>query len=424
MLTHEENELLTRVGPGTEMNELFRRFWLPALLAEEMPAPDSPPVRVTLLGEELVAFKDTAGRIGFLDKRCPHRLANLFWGRNEEGGLRCIYHGWKYDVEGNCLDIPNVAKGDSFRENIKTFAAYPGIERGGIVWVYMGPKELNPEPPELEWTRVPDDHRYVRKMVLPSNYLQSMEGDIDSSHVSFLHRLPDYGPAADTLTGIGNPLMFKDRTPHWTIKDTDYGVMLAARRAGRDEGSYYWRVNQWLMPSYTIIAGKRDAALHCNIRVPIDDEHTIYFRLWWHADRPLSEAELDDLKHAGIMMPELIPGTFVPVENKTNDYLIDRETQRTRSFTGIKSVPAQDFAVQDDQAGPRMDRRLEHLVSSDQAIIQVRRRLLRALRELREGQEPPEAHDGARYSVRSLDMELPKGVAIEDGGREYMTAKV
>ena len=423
MLTREDNELLTRVGPGTEMNALFRRFWLPALLAEEMPEPGSPPVRVTLLGEDLVAFKDTQGRIGVLDKRGPHRLANLFWGRNEEGGLRCIYHGWKYDVDGNCIDMPNASEGDGFKERIKTFAAYPGEERGGLVWVYMGPKDLRPEPPELEWTRVPDSHRYVRKMVLASNYLQSMEGDIDSSHVSFLHQLPDYGPAAETLTGIANPLMYQDRTPQWTIKDTEYGVMLAARRAAGDD-SYYWRVNQWLMPSYTIVAGKRDAALHCNVRVPVDDEHTIYFRLWWHSDRPLTEVELDDLKHAGIMMPELIPGTFQTVEHSGNDYLIDREKQRTVSFTGIKSVPAQDLAVQDDQGGPRMDRSLEHLVSSDQAIIQVRRRLLRALTDLREGQEPPEAHDGGRYRVRSLDMVLPKGVAIEEGGREYMTAKV
>ena len=422
MLTQEDNELLTRVGPGTEMNALFRRFWLPALLAEEIPERDSPPVRVTLLGEELVAFKDTQGRIGFLDKRCPHRLANLFWGRNEEGGLRCIYHGWKYDVEGNCVDIPNDAGGEGFRARIKTFAAYPGIVRGGLVWVYMGPKELSPEPPELEWTHVPDSHRYVRKMLLPSNYLQSLEGDIDSSHVSFLHGMRDYGPASDTLTGIANPLMYRDRRPQWTIKDTEYGVMLAARRDA-DDDSYYWRVNQWLMPAYTIIAGKRDAALHCNIRVPVDDEHAIFFRLWWHSDRPLSELELDDLQHAGIMMPEITPGTFQPVENKGNDYLIDRDKQRTESFTGIKSVPGQDFAVQDDQGGPRMDRGLEHLVSADQAIVQVRRRLLRALTDLREGQEPAEAHDGARYRVRSLDMVLPKDVAIEEGGREYMTTR-
>lgn len=423
MLTQEENQLLTLTGPATEMGTLLRRFWMPALLADELPEPDCPPVRVTVMGEQLVAFKDTDGRIGFLDKRCPHRLASLFWGRNEEGGLRCAYHGWKFDVVGACVDIPNAPEGVSYKDKIGAFAAYPGAEHGGIIWIYMGPPELRAELPELEFTRVPESHRFIRKIVVNCNYLQAMEGDIDSSHVSFLHRIEYFGPGADTLTGVANPTMFKDTSPSWHVHDTEYGVMLAARRDAGDEG-YHWRVNQWLMPGITIIANRTGNTLQINMRTPIDETHVMLFRLWWHPERPLTDVEVDDLSNAGIMMAELIPGTFDPSENMDNDYLIDRVKQSSgKSYTGIKSVPAQDMAMQEDQAGPLTDRSIEHLVSSDTAIIQVRRRLLSSVLALREGQEPPEAHSPDLYRVRSLDMVLPKDQDIETQGREHMVAR-
>lgn len=425
MLTVEENQLMTRTGQGTPMGDLFRRFWLPALLAEELPAPDCTPVRATILGEKLVAFKDSRGRIGFLDQRCPHRLSNLFFGRNEQGGLRCIYHGWKLDVEGNCLDVPNAPEGESYRHKVKAFAAYPALERGGIIWVYMGPRDLAPEFPEMEWTRAPSDHRYISKMFIGGNYLQTAEGDIDSSHVGFLHsRLSSETIGSNaTIGGAPRPQLTRDRAPVWTITDTDYGVMLAARRdAGEDE--HYWRVNQWLMPAYTMIASQVGQSLQCNIRVPMDDEHTLYFRLRWHPDRPLTDAEVNEYKHGGVLFPELLPGTFLTKENVSNDYLIDRAAQRTVSFAGIKSIPAQDFAVQEDMGGPIMDRSLEHLVSADQAIIRVRRRLLDAARQLQEGSEPPEAHNGEAYRVRSLDIILPASTPFEEGAREHLMSHV
>lgn len=423
MLSPEENVVLTQVEPGTPLNELFRRFWLPVLLADELPQPGSPPVRVRVLGEDLVAFRDTEDRIGFLDRRCPHRLANLFWGRNESGGLRCAYHGWLFDVTGVCIDIPNAPEGASYREKVQAFAAYPGVEAGGLVWVYMGPPGAAAQLPELEFTRVPAERRFIRKMILPGNYLQIMEGDVDSSHLSFLHSagIPD---RAGMLAGASSPYMKSDRAPRWTVSETPYGIRLAARR-NAEADSYYWRVNQWLIPAYTMIAARWDDAIHINIRVPQDDQHTIYFRLWWHPDRPFSEGEREEMETGGVLMPEIEPGTFQTVERMENDYLIDREKQRSgASFTGIKSVSAQDFAMQEDQGGLIADRSLEHLVSSDTAIIAIRHRLLGAVNALQEGREPPETGDGSLYRVRSLDMVLPRDVPVEVGGARYMIAKV
>lgn len=158
MLKPDENELVTCTGPDTPMGAFFRRFWLPIMLAEELPAPDCPPVRARILGEDLVAFRDTAGKIGLLEAHCAHRRAHLFFGRNEECGLRCVYHGWKYDVDGNCVDMPSEPADSQFKEKIK-LTAYPCQEQGGVIWSYMGPRELMPEMPALEWARVPDSHR-------------------------------------------------------------------------------------------------------------------------------------------------------------------------------------------------------------------------------------------------------------------------
>src|SRR6195256_4687309 len=186
MLTEEMNVFLTRTGPGTPMGELFRRYWIPALLDSELPERDCPPVRVKLLGEKLVAFRDTEGRIGMIDEFCAHRGVSLWFGRNEECGLRCPYHGWKYDVNGQCVDLPSEPDKASVRERIK-LKSYPCIERGGAIWAYMGPPELKPEPPEHEWAMVSNAQRFVSKRFQECNFLQAMEGGIDSSHVSFLH---------------------------------------------------------------------------------------------------------------------------------------------------------------------------------------------------------------------------------------------
>ena len=219
------------------MGDLYRRFWLPVLISEELPAPDCTPVQLTVLCERLVAFKDSNGRIGVLEERCPHRQALLFWGRNEEAGLRCVYHGWKFDVEGNCLEIPNAPEGEVFREKIRAYASYPAVERGGLIWVYMGPPETRPPLPDFELNDVPASHRYISKMFIGGNWMQGMEGDIDSSHVSFLHSRVDNEAAVLLASNRLQTQIFADKTPKWFIKDTDYGVMLAAR-------SGFWKPEQ------------------------------------------------------------------------------------------------------------------------------------------------------------------------------------
>ena len=185
MLTREKNDLLTQTGPGTPMGDLFRCFWHPALLAEELPEPDCPPVRVQLLSERLIAFRDSEGRLGLIDEFCAHRCVSLWFGRNEESGLRCPYHGWKYDVFGNCVDVPSEANPE-FRHQIR-LKSYPMVEKGGVLWAYMGAPERKPPLPEYEFCTVRPERRFVSKRLQECNWLQAMEGGIDSSHVSFLH---------------------------------------------------------------------------------------------------------------------------------------------------------------------------------------------------------------------------------------------
>jgi len=410
MLSREDNEILVRVGPGTPMGNLFRRFWLPIMLASEVGGPDSEPVKVNALGEAFVAFRDTSGKLGLLDAYCTHRRAHLFWGRNEQNGLRCVYHGWKFDVNGNCVDVPNCPEGERIAKSVGT-RAYPVMERGGMIWAYFGPKELQPEPPATEIFDAPDSHRFIRKMIVKGNWMQHMEGDVDSSHISFLHS----SLAAAPLPGSAiNPAAFQDKQPRWTVRPTDYGVMLAAQRdAGPDH--YSWRVNQWLFPFATLIAAPADRPFTANIRLPIDDETTMQFRVWTNPDQPLSE-EQRKVAGSGVLFPDIIPGTFTPVANSSNNYLIDREDQKTQTYTGIKPIPCQDLAVIQDQGyGNIADRSLEKLTSSDTAIVTIRRRLIEAAKALAAGQEPAEPRNMRKYRVRPLDIVLPRDVDLDDG---------
>lgn len=404
MLSSEDNELLTRTGPGTPMGNLFRRFWIPALLSEELPGPDCPPVRVTLMGENLVAFRDTQGRIGLLERYCRHRGADLFFGRNEESGLRCVYHGWKFDAEGRCVDIPNAEVPQAFREKC-ALRSYPTLEKGGMVWAYLGPRELMPELPQYEFLQVPDSHYYVSKFMVHGNYFQSLEGEADSGHVTFLHRYLGKETVAAGSTG-GAPHVGRIGVVHWEVEETDYGLMMAAQRDLKN-GQAQWRANLFFMPHTVPIATPRGVTMTCHIRVPIDDENSWLYRPRWHPARPLTEKERADFKHGGEDYPEMIPGTYIPKENRHNDYLIDRAAQRRFSFTGIRSLPAQDMAVQTDQAGIIADRTRENLVSADKAIIVLRQKLLKAARDLQKGKEPPEARKPEKFNARAMDIVIP-----------------
>jgi phenylpropionate dioxygenase-like ring-hydroxylating dioxygenase large terminal subunit len=384
------------------MGELFRRFWLPAMLPSEVPEPDCPPVRLRLLGEDLVAFRDTNGQIGVVEAHCPHRGASLFFGRNEECGIRCVYHGWKFELTGQCVDMPSEPAESNFKHKIRV-TAYPAREHGGVIWVYMGPPELQPEIPQLEWSLVPESHRTVSKWYQETNYLQGYEGDIDSSHASFLHSYLDPSKSPGDRT-IRADLKAMDRAPKLIVNDTDYGFRYGARRRIGDD-LYNWRVTQALLPTYSLI-GFLDFPAGGRAWIPIDDNRTMTFYFSYHPERPLTEADLAIRKTGRAFPPHLIERTFNPLRNMENDYLIDRELQRTTTYSGIHGVNDQDRAVQESM-GPIYDRRREHLGSSDLAIMSARRRLIQAARDLQQGIEPYAAHHGEVYRVRAMDVNAP-----------------
>ena len=413
MLARDDNERVTRVGPGTPMGTTMRRYWLPALLAWELPEPDCPPVRVKLLGEALVAFRDSRGRLGLLDERCPHRQASLFLGRNEECGLRCVYHGWKFDVDGQCVDMMNEPPDLAFPAKIRT-GAYATVEAGGIIWAYLGPAGQRPPLPHFAWTQAPPSHRHVSKVIQESNWLQGLEGGIDTSHVPILHRVlatgsarPGFNPADPFVRG-GAPTLELDVT--------DYGYRYAGLRplAG---GDVHVRAYHFILPFHQIRpartgAGSRGfsgAAGH--IWVPMDDETTMVYN-WEHSTtEPLTDEDRLE-RRLGNGPLDVDQTTFRSKRNRENNYLLDRRVQKTETFTGIDGVNAQDRAVQESM-GPVVDRTREHLGPADRAVIQARRLLLQATRTVEAGGIPP--------GVEATYYTLHPGEAVVPGGTDWRT---
>jgi nitrite reductase/ring-hydroxylating ferredoxin subunit len=405
MLTTEENNLLTRVGPGTGMGELLRRYWLPAALSQELQKPGDPPIRVKLLGESLVAFRDTAGRVGLLDEFCAHRQASLFLGRNEEAGLRCIYHGWQYDVEGKCLDMPNEPTESTFKDKVRQ-KAYPTMELGGVVWAYMGPTEKMPPLPKFEWTQVPESDRLVSKTWQECNWLQALEGGIDSSHSSFLHRALRDDASKFGLRGY----RLSSTAPMQEIDATDYGFVYWSIRPV-EEGRNFVRAYQYVMPIYTLFAQQigfsgevMKEEIDGHMFVPVDDANTMVYNLVYNFGRePLRDKELIESQRGRGSGD--VSADFRKVRNKNNDWLIDRDSQKKETFTGIEGINTQDHAVQESM-GPIVNRTKEHLGTSDKAVIAARRSLLQAVRTVQEGHTPPGAGD-SYYSIRAIERVLP-----------------
>ena len=395
MLSREDNELLTQVGDGTPMGSLMRRYWMPATYSHLIAKPDCPPVRVGLLGENLVAFRDTEGRVGLLEESCPHRTASLFLGRNEECGLRCVYHGWKFDVDGKCIDLPSEPPGSTLQRKVKV-KAYPCQERGGIVWTYMGPPEHKPALPDLEWSRLPASHRHASRQILECNWLQGLEGGFDSSHLAFLH------------TGIAEGGV-TIRPSYYEVLPTDYGFVVGSGRELEGDRNF-WSANVMIMPFHKIIASVPVAA---HIWVPIDDENTMLYCVDFHPERPFTDEDLARETSWNGIHSENIPGTDRPIRNKDNDYLIDRELQASgKSYTGITGLGTQDNAIQESM-GPLADRTKEHLGASDTAVIAIRRFLLQTLRDHVDGATPP-GLDPASYQLRSSRYTAPKGVTFAE----------
>jgi phthalate 4,5-dioxygenase len=413
-MDRETAELLIRTGPGTRMGNLLRRYWVPALLAAEIAEPDGAPVRVKVLGEKLLAFRDTQGRVGLVDEFCAHRRASLYLGRNEECGIRCSYHGWKYDVTGQCVDLPSVPQ-LAPKMRIK---AYPCIERGDIVWAYMGPPEKQPAPPELEWCLLPPERRFVSKRLQQTGYLQAMEGGIDTTHASWVHRYElDHDPMHRNAEA--NKYIKADRNAVFDIEEAPHGLTIFGRRNGEPD-SHYWRITQWIFPWFTLIPPFGPHALGGHVWVPIDDENCWAWSINFLPDRPLPDEELQAMKEGKGIHVKYMPGSFVPLANPANDWLINRGAQKDkRSYSGVEGFSVQDASLQESM-GAIQDYEGEHLVSTDKPIAMARRMLAAAARDLGKGIEPP-ALDAAAQRVRAPSVLLERAVKAQAWAQQALS---
>jgi phthalate 4,5-dioxygenase oxygenase subunit len=409
MLSHEKNAILTQSSPGTPMGKFMRSFWTPAMTAAEVPAADEPPVRLQLLNERLVVFRDSAGRVGVLEENCPHRGASLYFGRNEEGGIRCVYHGWKFDVDGGCMDMPTEPAGSRMCKNVKA-KAYPAQMAGGVLWVYMGDARPAPELPAFEFLGLPTEHVYASRWHQECNYAQAMEGELDSAHVGFLHRMVNH--TSEDNQALTGKYFKEDTAPSWKILPTEAGFMACnGRRVDGDKR--YWRLNQFLLPFYTMIPPRPGDANLVRMWVPMTDERCWVICVTFRADRPLGTEELAAWRNGDNSHRKVIPGTTTPTERQDNDYLIDRREQKTISFTGIKGVRAQDAMVT-ESAGPIADRTREHLGSSDIAVVAMRRTLIEAASNCAaSGEAPAAVAMPALYTVRATQAVLPENMPPE-----------
>lgn len=406
-MNREDNETLCRVGKGTPMGELLRRYWLPVALSADLPEPDCDPVRVRLVGQDFVAFRDTLGRVGILDELCPHRRASLVLGRVGHGGIECLYHGWRFSVDGQVLEMPNCDD----RKYIARYRAnaYPALEAGGVIWVYLGPAEHKPEFPLHPWMEAPKDHRYTRIIVSNSNFVQVMEGLLDSAHLGILHQ--DALPAPDGSERYSHPGKtdsFKNltaqRAPKIEVQETPFGFYYAALRniTLKGEPMVDTRITAFVAPFTVYVSFDRGRV--ALLIIPIDDEHTYFYNITWDDERPIGLEPLrSQIDLAGGTLPDVAkswgfgrethgrPGTA----SRDNNWLQDRAAMRRGdTFTGLPPFTGEDAAMTSSM-GPISDRQ-ELLVPADLAIVQMRRIMLEAARSVAAGEKPPGYEPGQR----------------------------
>lgn len=422
MLSKEDNEFLTRVGPGTPMGNLLRQYWLPAMLDSELEA-DGVVRRIRLLGEDLVAFKDTKGRVGVVAENCPHRGSSLFLGRNESEGIRCAYHGWKFDVTGRCVEMPSEPAESNFKNKVR-LGAYPCQERNGIVWVYMGSREVPPplpdHPANIQAGR-PNDNSF--KYVRECNWVQALEGDIDTIHIGFLHSRFGSGLEDETApTVMARRADQAGRPAHIELLDTDWGAMYAARRDLGD-GRDLIRTSQFLLPFYTM-----PASAGGKVWIPIDDENTLVME--WSTGRNRRPVGREEDLNAVDISRSRQPYGYLPDNplvqwgnwrlraDRSNNWLRDRSLEKDKYFLGILSNPLQDSAVQ-VLMGEVYDRTREHLGTTDSMIIRVRQVLMRAAKRLEQtGEVPPTVNHPELYRVKGWTCLLPNGGDWMETGKE------
>lgn len=438
MLSREDNELICRVGAGTPMGNFLREFWIPCLLTSELAEADGPPVRVRLLGEDLLAFRTTSGSVGLMPHNCPHRGASLYFGRNEEEGLRCVYHGWKFDVEGRCIDMPNEPTESDFKDKVR-LRVYKTTERNGVIWAYMGARDVPPPLPNIEPNMMPMAEVRYQKVLRECNWIQALEGDIDTSHLGFLH-LGGIKPE-EQKPGSFDFYTVNDRAPKYNAVETDYGTMYAAYRPAEDD-SYYWRFAQFLMPFFTMIpTGVLGKQVLVRAWVPLDDTHMMFWS--FAAPRTLANGQGDPpgadpadspVRKAAPPMFEYLPATsgwlgqWRLTQNKANDYLINRDVQKSNrglaGYTGISGIHTQDQALTESM-GTMMDRTREHLGTSDTMVIRTRRRLLNAMKALRDNGAVPYPVDHPEvYEQRSGGVVLPREAHWLDATQDLRRALV
>jgi nitrite reductase/ring-hydroxylating ferredoxin subunit len=413
-------------------------------MSNELDTPDCPPQRVRILGEDLIGFRTTSGDVGLIQNACPHRGASLFFGRNEEEGLRCVYHGWKFDVTGACVGMPSEPAESNFKTKVHA-RAYPTRERNGVVWAYMGTRSRDDLPPlpDIEPNMRPELGLAVEKVMRDCNYMQGLEGDIDTGHLAFLH-LGAISPETARPRSF-DYYTVADKAPRYDVVDTEFGTSYGAYRPAEPD-TYYWRVAHFLFPFYTMIpTGLLGEQILVRAWVPIDDDHMMF---WSFAvpstlsfgnmiagqggvpgDR--SEEELKQPKPIlfGSRGMEFLPdeshwlGKFRLVQNRGNDYLIDREAQsKGESYTGIPGIHQQDQAITESM-GTIYERTQEHLGTTDAMVIRTRRRLINAAKaHMRDGTVPATVDDPTLYRYRSGGLILPRSVDWIDATQELRKA--
>jgi phenylpropionate dioxygenase-like ring-hydroxylating dioxygenase large terminal subunit len=427
MLSHDDNEFLTRVGPGTPMGNLLREFWFPVLPSCEVPAAGARPMRMRLLGEPLVLFRNTEGKIGLISEFCPHRRASLYFGRNEDGGLRCVYHGWLMSTDGRCLELPNEPIAESMRPKIR-HRAYPCREINGTVWTYMGSRAELPAMPNYGLATMPADQKAVRLSIRDCNWMQAVEGDLDLSHGGYLHSAID-------------PKLFKENhldrhlgeVPHFDAIDTEFGVTHCVRRTW-DDNHYHLGIAHFLFPFLTTFpaVGDRMEINPGHAWIPMDDRTTLVWAYFWHPSTSVNNVPGDRALGSNTNGGAFDPSweAYLPETSEAgsrwrqrgcseNDYGYDEEAQRTKRFSGIATVGLQDRGLQESM-GPVVDRSQEHLGVSDSAVIRVRRRLMAAAKKLRDEGTAPECLERPdAFSVRAATGVLRKDVNWMDGVRDW-----
>ncbi|MGA2550272.1 MAG: Rieske 2Fe-2S domain-containing protein [Burkholderiaceae bacterium] len=430
MLSREDNETLVRVGATAPMGRLMRQYWIPFLPSNDLTI-DGQPQRVRLLGEDLLAFRDSQGDIGLVDHVCPHRGAPLVFARNEDCGLRCVYHGWKFDVDGKVLETPAEPAESRLKEKVR-IKSYPCRERNGIVWTFMGEGSEPPPLPNLEWNLVPAENLHVSFRVQECNWLQAVEGEIDSAHAPILHG------RIDAQGAISEWVAKKDLRPVFECQRQEFGISIASKRV-LDEGTNYWRVNQFLLPFYTLVPPQAQyPELSGHAWVPMDDENTLCIMFSYHPSKPLYEKsrKLFESGHAGretghpsaaAFAPRPVSFPFAKYWTKftlATAFHFNYDAQTKTWFSGLPGLWVQDAACQSG-AAPIFDRSKEHLGLSDTGIAMTRRLLLETVRKFL-ANEPraglPEQPD--LWMVRAVSLTLPSGVPWQDNGREHMTARL